>query len=420
MIRAATRPYRHIPGATLLCAALLLVSACEQKKAPSSPPPPKVTVSQPVRQDITDYLDLTGNTQSVNSVQLVARVEGYLEKVFFQDGDFVKKGQVLFRIQQNTYIARLQEAEGNVLTQKALLEHAKIEYARYSNLLKQKAAAQTDVENWRYQVDSAQAALMVAEAQRDLAKLELGYTTVTAPFSGRIDRRLVDPGNLVGAGSNTATNSTNNNTSAAGATGANSGSSSILAQMTQLDPIYVYFNVSETDVSTLAGSVRPASGNGTGGRSPVLAGLVNEEGYPHEGYLDFTATSVSPTTGTLLIRGVFPNSGGKMLPGQYARVRVPIGKERSAILVPKAAIGFDQLGSYAMVVNDNDTVERRTVKTGAPRENMYVIENGLTGDERVIVNGLVRAAPGRQVTPVQETPQQQPADAGPAENPDKG
>jgi multidrug efflux pump subunit AcrA (membrane-fusion protein) len=109
-----------------------------------------------------------------------------------------------------------------------------------------------------------------------------------------------------------------------------------------------------------------------------------------------------------------------MLPGQYARVRVPVGKERSAILVPKAAVGFDQLGSYMMVVDDNNMVERRNVETGAPREDMYVIENGLTGNERVIVNGLVRAAPGRQVTPVQETPQQQPADAGPTENPDKG
>jgi multidrug efflux pump subunit AcrA (membrane-fusion protein) len=420
MIRAAIRLYRHIPGATLFCAVLLLVSACEQKQAPSSPPPPKVTVSQPIRQDITDHLDFTGNTQAVNSVQLVARVEGYLEKIFFQDGDFVKKGQVLFRIQQNTYIARLQQAEGNVLTQKALLEHAKIEFVRYSNLLKQKAAAQTDVENWRYQVDSAQAALMVAEAQRDLAKLELGYTTVNAPFSGRIDRRLVDPGNLVGAGLNAATSSISNNTSVAGVTGASSSSGSILAQMTQLDPIYVYFNVSEADISALVGNVGLTSGQGSGGRNPVFVGLVNEEGHPHEGYLDFTATSVSSTTGTLLMRGVFPNSEGKMLPGQYARVRVPVGKERSAILVPKAAVGFDQLGSYMMVVDDNNMVERRNVKTGAPREDMYVIENGLTGDERVIVNGLVRAAPGRQVTPVQETPQQQPADAGPAENPDEG
>ena len=191
----------HVSSAAawgLLCMVLLLAAACE-KKAVFAPPPPKVTASQPVRQNVTDYLELTGNTQAVNTVQLVARVEGYLEKVLFRDGEMVKKDQLLFLIQQNTYFAQLQQAEGNVLTQKALLDHAKTEFARYTNLYNQKAASDTDVENWRYQRDSAQAALLTAEAQRDLARLKLGYTSVTAPFDGRIDRRLVDPGNLVGS-----------------------------------------------------------------------------------------------------------------------------------------------------------------------------------------------------------------------------
>ena len=173
---------------------------CGDKNVFVPPPPPKVTVSQPVTQPVTDYLEFTGNTQAINTVQLKARVEGYLEKVFFKDGDRVKKNQLLFLIQQNTYEAKLKQAEAEILSQKAKLFHAKTEYDRYTKLVAQKAAAQTEVDNWLYQRDAAQAALISAEAQRDLARLNLGYTKVTSPFDGRIDRRLKDPGNLVGAG----------------------------------------------------------------------------------------------------------------------------------------------------------------------------------------------------------------------------
>jgi multidrug efflux pump subunit AcrA (membrane-fusion protein) len=153
----------------LLCIALLPSTACETKPAYTPPPPPKVTVSQPVRQNVTDYLELTGNLQAVNTVQLRARVEGYLEKILFQDGQTVKKDQLLFIIQQNTYLAKLQQAEGNVLAQKASLDRGEIELARYSNLYTQKASAQTDVDNWRYQRDSAKGTLLTAEGQLALS-----------------------------------------------------------------------------------------------------------------------------------------------------------------------------------------------------------------------------------------------------------
>jgi len=192
--------FRCAPAMAVLIAILVSTAGCDRKENTFVPPPPKVTVSKPVRQEVTDYLEYTGKTQAVNTVQLVARVEGYLEKVLFRDGEIVKKGALLFQIQQDTYRAMLKEAEGNVLAQKARIDHARIELARNSDLYKQKAAAQTDVENWRFQLDSAQAALMAAEAQRALAQLNLGYTSITAPFDGRIDRRLVDPGNLVGPG----------------------------------------------------------------------------------------------------------------------------------------------------------------------------------------------------------------------------
>ena len=212
-------------------ALFLFTAACQEKSAFTPPPPPHVTVSLPLRQDVTVYLERTGNTQAINTVELDARVEGYLDKVFFKDGEMVKKGQPLFLIQQDTYQARLQQAEGNVLNQRALLDHAKTEFERYSGLYRKKAAPETEVDNWRYQRDSAEAGLLIARAQRDLARLDLGYTRITAPFDGRMDRRLVDPGNLVGSGQNT-----------------------VLSVITQMDPLYIYFNVSERDIAPLVGN----------------------------------------------------------------------------------------------------------------------------------------------------------------------
>jgi RND family efflux transporter MFP subunit len=228
---------KQIAALNALLLLLLPVLGCE-KKAQAPPPPPKVTVSQPIQRVVTDYLELSGNTQPVNTVQLVAPVVGYLDKVMFQDGQMVRKGQLLFSIQQDTYMAGLQQAEGQVSSQKAQLEYAQNQLIRYTNLLPEKAAAQTDVDNWRYQRDSAKANLETAEANLDLARLNLNYTKITAPFYGRIDRRQQDPGNLVG--------STVNNT--------------VLAQLTQVDPIYVYFNVSDADLVRLTESAQGLPG----------------------------------------------------------------------------------------------------------------------------------------------------------------
>ncbi len=357
---------------------LIILVGCGEKPKQQPPPPPAVTVAQPVQRVVTDYLELTGNTQAIYTVQLVARVAGYLEKILFQDGQIVKKGQPLFLIQQNTYEANLQQAEAQILLQKAQLDYAQIQLDRYSNLMPQKAASQTDVDNWRYQRDSARANLQAAQAQRDLAKLNLSYTQVTAPFDGRIDRRLQDPGNLVGAGENT-----------------------VLAQINQIDPIYLYFNISDLDLARLLKSTHGIPGPADAQKWPVFAGLPNEEGYPHRGRLDFAAISLTTTTGTLLMRGVFSNPDGKILPGLYARLRVPVEK-KAAFLVPEVAIGNDQQGSYVFVVNEKNVVERRSVKTGPVVDSLRGIEEGLKGKEWVIVKGLLKAAPGRQVTPERE------------------
>jgi len=382
-------PVLHFTLFVFCLLTLLLCNGCKREQQSFQPPPAHVTVRQPVSEEIVDYLEFSGNTQAVNTVQLRARIEGYLEGVYFKDGEVVKKDQLLFLIQQNTYFAQLQQAEGNVQNQKALLEHAKTEFARYSKLSEQKAAADTDVENWRNQRDTAQAGLLTAEAQRDLAKLNLTYTWVVAPLTGRIDRRLVDPGNLVGSGSNT-----------------------VLAELTQIDPLYVYFNIPETVIPPYIidarnASLKPSNPKHEAAKLPVFMGLANEEGYPHEGYLDFSSGTVSTSTGTLLLRGVFSNPDARILPGQFARVRLPLGKKRPAILVPQAAVQFDQLGSFVLLVNENNTVERRNVKTGAQRDFSSVIEDGLKGDEWVITIGVLKATPGRQVTPEKSQPEKQ-------------
>ncbi len=308
-------------SALIICLILFILPIACKKKPPPAPPPPSVTVVQPVRKVVTDFLELTGNTQALYTVQLVARVSGYLEKIFFEDGQMVKKGQPLFLIQQNTYQDTLRQTEAQILLQRAQLEYSERQYIRYSDLFQQKATSQENVDNWRNQRDSAQANLKNAEAARDLAKLNLGYTEVTAPFDGRIDRRLVDPGNLVGAIGNT-----------------------VLAELNQIHPIYIYFNISDGDLARLMAEAQWKPGQVRGVEWPIFAGILNDQAYPHKGQVDFASISFTSTTGTLLMRGTFPNPDGKIMPGLYARVRVPV-KKGPALLVPQEAIGYDQRGS---------------------------------------------------------------------------
>ncbi len=354
---------------------------CNNDNAYKPPPPPTVTVSHPVMGEVVDAIEFTGNTQPLFTVQLRARVEGYLEKVLFRDGEIVDAGKVLFMIQQNTYEAKLKEAQAQLLSAKARLSHAETEYRRFSGLLKEDAAAQTDVDRWHYDRDSNQASVMAAEAQVDLARLNLGYTTVKAPFRGRVSRRYKDPGNVVGAGEET-----------------------VLAEINKIDPIYVYFTISERDLLRIRRSREEMGETHLDSPNvPVFVGLANEEGFPHQGTLDYADIQVDSATGTLQLRATVPNPDLKILPGLFVRIRGERPGTHPALMVPEAAVAYDQGGPYVLLVDDKNAVVRRSVTPGSLINHQYAIEAGLDASDRVIINGMMRAIPGRTVKPVEAT-----------------
>ncbi|HEY6421338.1 MAG TPA: efflux RND transporter periplasmic adaptor subunit [Candidatus Binataceae bacterium] len=367
----------------LLIAIVTLGTAagCRGKQGPSVTPP-DVTVAHAKVQNVTDYITFTGNTAATDSVKLVARVEGYLEKLHFTDGARVKKGDLLVTIQQEPYKAQLEQANAQLATAKAALWHAKTEFTRYTGLLKQDAATQTEVDHWRYEREAAEAQVSSADAQVQIAKLNLSYTLVNAPFDGRVGRHLVDPGNLVGA----------------------MGQQTPLVEINQVDPMYVYFTIDERDLLRISADPKQRPRQPLPERSiPFYFGLMSEEGFPREGRLDFASISVSPTTGTLQLRGIFPNHDLSLVPGLFVRLRVPTIQRRDALLVPGDAVSFDQQGEYLLVVDDKNVVERRGVKTGAQVGDDLVIDEGLKPDDWVIVEGRLQAIPGREVNPQRAT-----------------
>jgi len=362
--------------ATLLLAAALLWG-CEEQNTYVPPPPPAVVVTQPVQQTVPDTIEVTGNIQSSNSVDLVARVEGYLDSVDFTDGTFVKKGDLLFVIQPEPYQAQVALQQATVAQQQATLTQANEEYARQQRLIAQNATSQADLENWRAQAGAAQAAVQEANANLELAQINLGYTRIVAPFDGRMGQHLVDPGNLVGNGAATK-----------------------LATIQQLAPIYVYFTLDEPEVLRVRAAMRKA-GQTVATMGPVTlgVGLQNETGYPHQAMLDFVDSDIDQSTGTLQLRGTIANQDYEFLPGMFARVQVPVGTLDNALLIPDRALGVDQRGHYVLVVGANDEVQQRPVQIGPLVAGMQVITQGLSADDRVVIDGIQRAIPGNKVAP---------------------
>jgi membrane fusion protein, multidrug efflux system len=371
---------RRLPvRAAVVAMGVVALAGCNTKNAYVPPPPPKVVVAQPLQKPVTLYFELTGNTQAINSVDLVARVQGYLESIDYKDGSFVTKGTQLFGIERDNYQQQLDQANATLAANQATLEYNTAEYQRQSTLARQDFASQSIAQQWKANQDSAAAQVLGAKAAIELAKINLGYTNVTAPFDGVVSNHLVDIGALVGSGSATK-----------------------LATIVQMDPMYVYFNLSEGQVLTIkennAKVGLPFRTTDLGG-IPVEIGLQGEDGYPHRGHMDYASPEVDQSTGTLTVRALFDNKDHSLLPGLFVRVRTPIAHQDKAVLTRNDAIGTSQEGSYVLVVGPDNVVQRKIVKTGDREGQLRIIESGLDPSDWVVTDGIQRAFPGAKVEP---------------------
>jgi multidrug efflux system membrane fusion protein len=373
----------HGLAKVLLALSAFALVACNAKNAYVPPPPPKVVVAQPVEQPVTLYFELTGNTQAFASVDLVARVQGYLRSIDYTDGAEVKKGTLLFGIERDQYQAQLDQAQSSLANAQAQQIYNQAEYQRQSTLGKQDFSTQATIQQWKSNVDQSGASILGAKASIELANINLGYTQVTAPFDGIVTHHLVDIGALVGVSGPTK-----------------------LASIIQTDPMYVYFNLSEPQVLTIK---RINAKLGLPFRTtdlsniPVEIGLQGEDGYPHEGHMDYASPQVDQSTGTLLVRAIFENKDQRLLPGLFVRVRTPFSALPKALLTSNSAIGTSQEGSYVLVVGPDNVVQRKVVKTGDKQGQLRIIESGLDPGDWVVTEGLQRAFPGAKVEPQRHT-----------------
>lgn len=362
---------------------LLVINLIVQYKSAhyvTSLPIPPVVVQKPVLRNIAEYITQTGNTVAYNSVDLVARVEGYLNAITFTDGTFVKKGHDLFTIEPEKYMAQLQEKKASLEAQQAADAYAKAEYSRQQRMYKENATSLNNVEKWLARSHESTAEVAKAIASVEIAAINYSYTHVKAPFDGRIGRHLVDKGNLVGNGAATK-----------------------LATIDQLDPIYVYFNLNELDLIKLRSAARVKGYNAKEVKQvPVSVSLQNDTGFKFEGKLDFISTGLNSSTGTMEFRALLPNKKNELVPGLFVQVRVAITKMVPQLTVPDTAVLYDQIGSYLLVVDNNNIVVLKRVELGSVEQGLRAILKGVDAQDNVIINGLQNATPGNQVAPQQE------------------
>ncbi|WP_027570593.1 efflux RND transporter periplasmic adaptor subunit [Bradyrhizobium sp. URHA0013] len=368
---------RHVGPAVAAVAAVAILAGCEDKNTFVAPPPPKVDVAAPVQRPVTRYVEATGNTAPVKNVDLVARVQGFLQSIDYQDGAFVKQGTQLFTIEPETYKLKLDQAQAAEAGAQASLRQAEADFKRQAELVQRQAVSQATLDTSTSNRDNAQANLQQAQANTRLAEVNDGYTKVSAPFDGVVSAHMVSIGELVGVSSPTQ-----------------------LASIVAMDPIYVNFTVNEQDVLRIrAEAARRGLTAADMKQFPIQVGLQTEAGYPHEGKLDYVAPTLTQSTGTLAVRGLVPNDKRVLLPGYFVRVRVPFTQEKDALLVPDTALGSDQGGRYLLVVNGDNVVEQRKVQIGPVDNGLRVIESGLKPDDRVVIAGLLRVIPGQKIDP---------------------
>jgi RND family efflux transporter MFP subunit len=368
-------------GSALVLGFCLGLTGCT--RAPSGAPeaaPTPVTVSRPVERYVTDYAAFTARTAAVDSVEVRAHVWGYLDKVNFKEGALVRKGDVLFEIDPRTYQAQFDQAQGQLHVNQAQLHLARANLKRGEELTPSGGISKEDLDQRRSAVEEAEARIQVARANLETARLNLDWTKVTAPVNGRVSRYVVTVGNLVQAG--------------------DQGGGTLLTTLVSVDPMYAYYDVDERTVLRVRqldreGKARSARESAW----PVSLGLATEEGFPHRGTINFEDNQVNPRTGTLRVRGVFPNRDEALSPGFFGRVRVPIGQAHKALLVSDRALDNDQGQKVLYLVNEKNEVVSRSIRVGALHDGLREITDGLKPGERVIVNGLQQVRPGLTVEP---------------------
>lgn len=344
---------------------VLTLAGCEKHQAPPRPVP-QVTWANPVSQQVQSYATFDATAAAMNTVNLEARVPGFLTSILYKDGAEVKKGDLLFVIEQDQY------KEQVALTQ-AVYDEAKIEFDRQTTLLAQKATSQAAV-------DKARSLMQQAQANLALANINLGYTEVRAPFDGVVSRHLIDVGNYLGS----------------------SPQGIKLAEIRQIHPIYLYFSMNEMEVlSFLRRNRGGPKANSLVGNLPIYAQLQGQDGYPYAGVLDYVASNLDVQTGALQLRGIFENKDNALVPGLYASVLINYGTPRQALLVPYAALQRDQLGSYVLALGADNKVERKDVDLGQRYGSLVEVTKGLEAADKVIINGFVTLSVGQTVQPQQ-------------------
>ncbi len=352
-----------------------------QQAASAAPPAPPVTVAKPLVKELREWRDFTGQFAAPDAVEIRARVSGYLESVNFTDGQLVKKGDLLFVIEPKPYEIALENAKAQLAQAEAQLQLAQAQLERTAQLRKNDYASQETYDERAAQVNVAKATRDAASAEVDQANLNLAYTRVTAPVSGRVGQHEVSIGNLV-----------------MGGTG---GSTTLLTTIVSLNPIWLDFNVSEGDGMAYKrlvqkGEVESARNN----MVEVQGQLMDETNWPLKGTIDFVDNQYDRTSGTIRVRATFPNPKLFITPGQFGRVRVPMSQEKPTMLVPDAAVVTDQSTKMLFTVTDDGTVVPKPVELGSlADDNLRIVKSGITPDDRVIINGLLRARPGQKVTP---------------------
>lgn len=371
---------RRDAGLVALALLATALAGCKPENKFVAPPPADVSVAAPLQQKITPFVELTGNTVAYNFVDLVARVEGFLQAIDYDDGAFKKKGDLLFQIDPTTYTAKVEQAQAELAASNAQLAQAQAEFIRQETLLRQNVSAQTTYDQAKAKRDTAQANVQNNTANLTIAQTNLDYTRVQAPFDGVVSNHLVSVGELVGSGTPTK-----------------------LSTIVQLDPIYVTFNMSEQQLLQIRAKLPPRNMEPKDWLKtiPIEIGLMTEAGFPHKGHLDYASPQVDAATGTIMIRGLLQNPTRSLLPGFFVRVRLPtqLGEE-PVLIVPDRVLAEDQAGKYLLTVNKDDVVEQKRVTTGPLLTGgLRVIETGLTAQDRVVLTTNGRAIPGRKVVP---------------------